>query len=143
MNKKIFIGLIVSASIIVSVIIGVNYVINGKDTECKVIESGYVSDFEDKVISTYDEYMEFCEYAKDEDFNAEYSCYNKSYFNKKSLAVLFYSIHPDDEFNGISSLKLGNTLYVKPEIEYSNSPTTVISGVVVMIEVNKNITTLK
>lgn len=138
-----WIGVILILSI--SVYYGIKAVDAQKYTY-KVIESGYVSDFESIVLDSFEEYENFIDY-KVEDTSMNYKDkikkdkYNKDFFKNNSLALAFKPCHPSDVVAAVNLLHTGNHLNIMTTIQYAEaeSMTDEISGFIVLVEVGKDV----
>ena len=113
----------------------------------RVIESGYVSDFDTMIIDTYDEYKNLIS-LDDEDSSKAYvskierSEYDKDFFEKNSLALAFKSYHPSDALAAVNLLHTGAHLNIMTTIQYASGEeamTDEISGFIVLVEVGKDV----
>ena len=92
MNKKVLVIIVALVVIVIAIIIEVFFKAKNEssnDVDYEIIKDGY-SSYESKIISNYQEYMEFVDYIDlPKNMNDFYSNkYNKKYFNNKSLAII-------------------------------------------------------
>lgn len=121
-------------------------VADGQKYTYRIIEGGYISDFEAVVIDSYEDYEEFIsddtgasltEYIE----SIKRDKYDKNYFKNKSLALVFKSCHPSDSVLDVNFLRLGKTLNIMAAIKTNQNEayTDVISGFIVLVEVEKDV----
>ena len=151
MNKKIAIILAIIITIILGMVI---LLVTNKSTHglrYKIIKNGYDS-YNSKIISNYQEYLDFVDYIDSEnkaygkvyDFNS--NKYNEKYFNTKSLAIL--NIVTGTGMNKLNSIDMsvsGDTLICNANIDYTKSQivTSDIHGKVILVEIDKSIKNFK
>ncbi len=135
--------------IVIIIVIGLIYFIYTNSRIYQIVYSGYISDFDTMVISNINDYNEFM--VDSNEWNKEYkrkissAKYNEKYFENKSLALVFISTgSSSNTFNGVDISTNSNTLIVKPNIDYSKGTVTLdITGKLILIEINKNITNIE
>lgn len=119
-----------------------------ENVEYEVISDGY-SDYESKIISDYQQYLELVKYidsynnAYGNVFNFDSNKYNEQYFDTKSLAIL--SIATGTSMNKLKSIDIsirGNTLICNADIDYTESDiiTMDMCGKVLLVEFDKSVT---
>lgn len=135
---------------VVITIIGLSYFlyIDNKGYKYKIIYSGYISDFDNIIISSIDDYNEFM--IDSNERNKKYkqkissNKYNEKYFENKSLALVFIATgSSSDTFIGVDISTDNNILIVKPKIDYANVGTTDMTGKLILVEIDKSITQIE
>ena len=121
-----------------------------RNVDYVIIKDGY-SDYKSKIISNYQEYMEFVDYIDSQnkayenryDFNSNQ--YNEGYFDNKSLAIINIVIGSSmNKLNNIDISIMGNLLVCKLDINYAKGPgATDINGKLLLIEIDKSVTKFK
>ena len=111
----------------------------------KIIDSGYISDLDNIIISSIDDYNEFMRDSNE--WNKEYkqkissNKYNEKYFEDKSLALVFISTgNSSNTFKGVDISTDNNILIIKPNIDYGNGVMDNITGKLILVEIDKSIT---
>ena len=139
-NYKVLIILL-----IVIVIIGLVYFIYLSTKNYKIIDSRYISDFDNMIISNINDYNQFM--SDSNEWNKEYkqkissNKYNERYFEDKSLALVFIPTgNSSNTFNGVDIATDDNILIIRPNIDYGNGVTDDINGKLILVEIDKNIT---
>lgn len=129
-------------------IIGLSYFLYTANREYKIIDSGYISDFDNIIISSIDDYNEFMRDSNE--WNKEYkqkissNKYNEKYFEDKSLALVFISTgNSSNTFNGVDISTDNNILIIKPNIDYGNGVMDNITGKLILVEIDKSITQIE
>lgn len=114
----------------------------------KVIYDDYVSDFDSIILSNIDEYNEFM--SDSNGWNNKYKQkissikYNENYFKNKSLALISIITGSHmNKFIGVDISTDNNTLIVKPNIETNDTITMKITGKLILVEIDKNITNIE
>ena len=114
----------------------------------KVIYDDYVSDFDSIILSNIDEYNEFM--SDSNGWNNKYKQkissikYNENYFKNKSLALISIITGSHmNKFIGVDISTDNNTLIVKPNIETNDTITMEITGKLILVEIDKNITNIE
>lgn len=137
--------IIMFAIIIISCL---SYLLYTANKGYKVIYDGYVSDFDSIILSNIDEYNEFM--SDSDGWNNKYKQkissikYNENYFKNKSLALISIITGPHmNKFIGVDILTDNNTLIVKPNIETNDTITMEITGKLILVEIDKNITNIE
>lgn len=131
--------------LIIIVIIGLVCFISISNKNYKIIDSGYISDFYNMIISSINDYNEFMNDSNEG--NKKYkqkissNKYNEKYFEDKSLALVFiYTGNSSNTFNGVDISTDDNILIVRPNIDYGNGITDDVTGKLILVEIDKNIT---
>ena len=149
MNKKVLVIIVALVVIVIAIIIEVFFKAKNEssnDVDYEIIKDGY-SSYESKIISNYQEYMEFVDYIDlPKNMNDFYSNkYNKKYFNNKSLAII--NIVTGSSMNRLNNIDIsitGNLLVCKVDIDHSTGIATAdITGKVLLIEIDKSVTKFK
>ena len=122
-----------------------------KDINYRVIRDGY-PDYTSKIISNYQEYIEFVNYIDSEnrtygklyDFNAKK--YNEQYFKTKSLAII--NIITGSGMNKLKSINFSisdNTLICTVDIKRPKYGvvTDDMNGKLLLVEIDKSVTNFK
>ena len=138
--------IIIFAIIIISCL---SYLLYTTNKDYKVIYDGYISDFDNIIISNMDEYNEFM--SDSNEWNKEYKQkissikYNESYFKNKSLALIFITTGTSmNKFIGVDISTANNTLIVEPNIKYASDTVTMdITGKLILVEVDKSVTNIE
>lgn len=138
--------IIIFAIIIISCL---SYLLYTANKDYKVIYDGYISDFDNIIISNMDEYNEFM--SDSNEWNKEYKQkissieYNESYFKNKSLALIFITTGTSmNKFIGVDISTANNTLIVEPNIKYASDTVTMdITGKLILVEVDKSVTNVE
>lgn len=137
--------IIMFAIIIISCL---SYLLYTANKGYKVIYDGYVSDFDSIILSNIDEYNEFM--SDSDGWNNKYKQkissikYNENYFKNKSLALISIITGPHmNKFIGVDISTDNNTLIVKPNIEKNDTITMKITGKLILVEIDKNITNIE
>lgn len=137
--------IIMFAIIIISCL---SYLLYTANKGYKVIYDGYVSDFDSIILSNIDEYNEFM--SDSDGWNNKYKQkissikYNENYFKNKSLALISIITGPHmNKFIGVDISTDNNTLIVKPNIEKNDTITMEITGKLILVEIDKNITNIE
>lgn len=144
--KSLIIMLII---IIIIVTIGLVYFVFTANENYKIIDSGYISDFDNMIISNINDYNEFMVDANE--WNKKYkqkifsSKYNEKYFENKSLALVFIVTGSStNKFIGVDISMNDTILTVNPKIDYAKGAVTDdITGKLILVEIDKNITQIK
>lgn len=131
--------IIIVAAIIFFMVIGYKSV-NTKGMSYKVLDVGYMDGMESRVIATYTDYLGLLEELDEDDKKEIENKYDKEYFNKNSLAFAYKDCHPDDTIMEVNFLIMGDHLNVMAVAQRTESATDVISGVAVLVEVDKTVT---
>lgn len=149
MNKKVLVIIVALVVIVIAIIIEVLLKAKNEssnDVDYEIIKDGY-SSYESKIISNYQEYMEFVDYIDlPKNMNDFYSNkYNKKYFNNKSLAII--NIVTGSSMNRLNNIYIsitGNLLVCKVDIDHATGIATAdITGKVLLIEIDKSVTKFK
>ena len=126
-------------------IIGLSYFLYTANKGYKIIDSGYISDLDNIIISSIDDYNEFMRDSNE--WNKEYkqkissNKYNEKYFEDKSLALVFISTgNSSNTFKGVDISTDNNILIIKPNIDYGNGVMDNITGKLILVEIDKSIT---
>ena len=129
-------------------IIGLSYFLYTANKEYKIIDSGYISDLDNIIISSIDDYNEFMRDSNE--WNKEYkqkissNKYNEKYFEDKSLALVFISTgNSSNTFKGVDISTDNNILIIKPNIDYGNGVMDNITGKLILVEIDKSITQIE
>ncbi len=129
-------------------IIGLSYFLYTANKEYKIIDSGYISDFDNIIISSIDDYNEFMRDSNE--WNKEYkqkissNKYDEKYFEDKSLALVFISTgNSSNTFKGVDISTDNNILIIKPNIDYGNGVMDNITGKLILVEIDKSITQIE
>lgn len=127
-----------------------SYFLYTDNKDYKVIYDGYISNFDNIIIYSVDEYNEFMSDSSKlaEAYKQKISSnkYNKNYFKNKSIALIFISTGSSmNKFNGVDLSNKNDTLIVKPNIEYAGGGivTADINGKLLLVEIGKNITKIE
>ena len=128
--------------------IGLVYFIYTTSKNYKIIYSGYISDFDNMIISNFNDYNEFM--ADSNEINAKYkqkissTKYNKKYFENKSLALIFIAIgNSSNILNKVDISTDGNILTIIPNTDDKNTPRDDITGKLILVEIDKNISKIE
>ena len=139
MSKSLKIILIIVIFIILTGVI--IWFIPKKDVGYVVIKDGY-SDYESKIISNYQEYMESVNDINLKNFNS--NKYNEEYFQNKSLAIInIITGNSTTKLKNIDLSIVGNILICKVDITPAASPIDDITGKLILVEIDKSVTNLK
>lgn len=137
--------IIMFAIIIISCL---SYLLYTANKGYKVIYDDYVSDFDSIILSNIDEYNEFM--SDSNGWNNKYKQkissikYNENYFKNKSLALISIITGSHmNKFIGVDISTDNNTLIVKPNIETNDTITMKITGKLILVEIDKNITNIE
>ena len=137
--------IIMFAIIIISCL---SYLLYTANKGYKVIYDDYVSDFDSIILSNIDEYNEFM--SDSNGWNNKYKQkissikYNENYFKNKSLALISIITGSHmNKFIGVDISTDNNTLIVKPNIETNDTITMEITGKLILVEIDKNITNIE
>lgn len=137
--------IIMLAIIIISCL---SYLLYTANKGYKVIYDDYVSDFDSIILSNIDEYNEFM--SDSNGWNNKYKQkissikYNENYFKNKSLALISIITGSHmNKFIGVDISTDNNTLIVKPNIETNDTITMKITGKLILVEIDKNITNIE
>lgn len=129
-------------------IIGLSYFLYTANKGYKIIDSGYISDLDNIIISSIDDYNEFMRDSNE--WNKEYkqkissNKYNEKYFEDKSLALVFISTgNSSNTFKGVDISTDNNILIIKPNIDYGNGVMDNITGKLILVEIDKSITQIE
>ncbi len=130
-------------------IVGLTYFVYTANKDYKIVYSGYISDFDNVIISSINDYNEFM--ADSNESNKEYkqkissNRYNEKYFENKSLALIFITTgSSSNRFIGVDISTDNSILTVKPNIDYANGTVTDdITGKLILVEIDKNITQIE
>lgn len=148
MSKNLKIILIV---IVLVVLVGIAiWFISKNDVDYIIIKDGY-SSYKSKIISNYQEYIEFVDYidsqnkAYGNEYNFNSNKYNERYFDNKSLAIInIITGSGMDKLNNIDISITGNLLVCKADINYATGIVTDdINGKLLLIEIDKSVTEFK
>lgn len=149
MSKKVKVTLIIIAFVI---LIGVVICFIPKNDDGYVIIKNGYSSYESRIISNYQEYIEFVDYidsqnkAYGEVYNFNSNKYNEEYFDNKSLAIInIVTGSGMNKLNNIEISIIGNLLICKADINYATggSVTADINGKLLLIEIDKSVTEFK
>lgn len=150
-------SLIVTLVAILVIIAGIGFVIyknqskNSENINGKVYITGYIRiEEEDQkiILSNYSDFNNYFEKRqkyyepygnRSEKIEEIVTKYNERYFNNKSLAVVYNSFHPSDKVTYKNATINNDTVLIEYEIDYSNSPTEVISGYFIVVEIPKGV----
>ena len=110
-----------------------------------IVYDGYTN-YNNKIISTYDEYKSFLDYLNGMNHHFRKNTiflkrYNKFYFEKKSLAVVNVSLSSGmHSVKGVNKEINGDTLICNVLIDYGNYSvvTADMSGALILVEANKD-----
>ena len=145
MSKKILLVIILLVVLVGAIIL----IIPKNNIKYIVIKDGY-SDYESKIISNYQEYIEFVNYinlqnknyGKVYNFNSEK--YDEEYFDNKSLAIINIIIeNSSNSLKNIDISVIDNILVCKANIESGNGITDNINGKLILVEIDKSVTEFK
>lgn len=145
MSKKILLVIILLVVLVGAIIL----IIPKNNIKYIVIKDGY-SDYESKIISNYQEYIEFVNYinlqnknyGKVYNFNSEK--YDEKYFDNKSLAIINIIIgNSSNSLKNIDISVIDNILVCKANIESGNGITDNINGKLILVEIDKSVTEFK
>ena len=139
--------IIIMVAIIIT--IGLVYFVYTSNKNYKIIDSGYISDFDNMIISNINDYNRFM--ADSNEWNKEYkqkissNKYNEKYFENKSLALIFIVTgSSSNTFIGVDISTDDNILVLKPNIDYKKGTVTDdITGKLILVEIEKNITQIE
>ena len=139
--------IIIMVAIIIT--IGLVYFVYTSNKNYKIIDSGYISDFDNMIISNINDYNRFM--ADSNEWNKEYkqkissNKYNEKYFENKSLALIFIVTGSSSNiFIGVDISTDDNILVLKPNIDYKKGTVTDdITGKLILVEIEKNITQIE
>ena len=148
MSKNLKIILIIIVLVVLSGVI--IWFMPKKDVDYVIIEDGY-SDYKSKIISNYQEYMEFVDYIDSQNkaygklYYFDSNKYNDGYFDNKSLAIInIVTGSGMNKLNNIDISIMGNVLVCKPDINYAKGLSTAdINGKLLLIEIDKSVTEFK
>lgn len=145
-KSKNYKAIIILISVIL--IIGLSYYLYSENKEYKIIDSGYISNFNNIIISNVNDYNEFMRDSNegDKEYKQKISSskYNEKYFEDKSLALVFITTgNSANKLTGVDLSTNNNTLLVKPNIDYAEAIMTDITGKLVLVEIDKNITQIE
>ena len=140
-------AIIIMFAIIIT--IGLVYFVYTSNKNYKIIDSGYISDFDNMIISNINDYNRFM--ADSNEWNKEYkqkissNKYNEKYFENKSLALIFIVTgSSSNTFIGVDISIDDNILVLKPNIDYKKGTITDdITGKLILVEIDKNITQIE
>ncbi len=140
-------AIIIMFAIIVT--IGLVYFVYTSNKNYKIIDSGYISDFDNMIVSNINDYNKFM--ADSSEWNKEYkqkissNKYNEKYFENKSLALIFIVTgSSSNTFIGVDISTDDNILVLKPNIDYKKGTVTDdITGKLILVEIDKNITQIE
>ena len=151
MNKKNIV-LILIIILVLLLIIGIIFFPRNTDTNdinYKIIDR-YISEFTHLIISDIDQYNGFMsdagEWSNEYKLEIDSDKYDENYFKSKSLALIYIGTgSSSNKFSGVDMSVNSDTLTVEPKIEYSNSSfvTTDITGKLIVVEVDKNISKIE
>ena len=138
-------AIIIMFAIIVA--IGLVYFVYTANKNYKIIDSGYISDFDNMIISNINDYNKFMadssEWDKKYKQKISYNKYNQKYFENKSLALIsIVTGSSSNTFIGVDISTDDNILILKPNIEYKGI-TADITGKLILVEIDKNITQIE
>ncbi len=145
MSKKIILVIILLVVLVGAIIL----IIPKNNIKYIVIKDRY-SDYESKIISNYQEYIEFVNYinlqnknyGKVYNFNSEK--YDEEYFDNKSLAIINIIIgNSSNSLKNIDISVIDNILVCKANIESGNEITDNINGKLILVEIDKSVTEFK
>ena len=140
-------AIIIMLAIIIT--IGLVYFVYTASKNYKIIDSGYISDFDNMIIANINDYNKFM--ADSNEWNKEYkqkissNKYNEKYFENKSLALIFIVTgSSSNTFIGVDISTDDNILVLKPNIDYKKGTVTDdITGKLILVEIDKNITQIE
>ena len=139
-------AIIIMFAIIVA--IGLIYFVYTASKYYKIIDSGYISDFDNIIISNINDYNKFM--ADSSEWDKKYkqkissNKYNQKYFENKSLALIsIVTGSSSNTFIGVDISTDDNILILKPNIEYKGGITADITGKLILVEIDKNITRIE
>lgn len=113
------------------------------------MDSDYISDFDNIILSNMDEYHDFM--SDSEEWGKEYKLelssdkYDEAYFEDKSIGLIYVNIGSSmNEWIGVKISNNDNTLIVEPNIKWATGIVTDdITGKLILVEVGKNITKIE
>ena len=140
-------AIIIMFAIIIT--IGLVYFVYIASKNYKIIDSGYISNFDNMIITNINDYNKFM--ADSNELNKEYkqkissNKYNEKYFENKSLALIFIVTgSSSNTFIGVDISTDDNILVLKPNIDYKKGTITDdITGKLILVEIDKNITQIE
>ncbi len=111
----------------------------------KVIDSGYISNFSNLIISNINDYNKFVSYFKGTKLDIDNSKYDKGYFKKKSLCVINISLGSSAyDITNVKTSISKDTLMVSFLINRPDGMvTTDMSSKLILVDVSKEITKIK
>lgn len=136
--------------ILLVVLVGAIILIIPKNNIKYIVIKDRYSDYESKIISNYQEYIEFVNYinlqnknyGKVYNFNSEK--YDEEYFDNKSLAIINIIIgNSSNSLKNIDISVIDNILVCKANIESGNEITDNINGKLILVEIDKSVTEFK
>ena len=136
-------AIIIMFAIIVT--IGLVYFVYTSNKNYKIIDSGYISDFDNMIISNINDYNKFMADSKEYKQKISSNKYNEKYFENKSLALIFIVTgSSSNTFIGVDISTDDNILVLKPNIDYKKGTVTDdITGKLILVEIDKNITQIE
>ena len=136
-------AIIIMFAIIIT--IGLVYFVYTSNKNYKIIDSGYISDFDNMIISNINDYNKFMADSKEYKQKISSNKYNEKYFENKSLALIFIVTGSNSNtFIGVDISTDDNILVLKPNIDYKKGAVTDdITGKLILVEIDKNITQIE
>lgn len=134
---------------------GTKYKFKNAALDYEVFKTGYIKDAPEAIIiKSYDEFKNYLSLYKNETYDGEGNVikstsdeilkkYKEDTFNDKNLAIYYIETSSSGaKLNKINPIVVGNTLNLIHVVEYSQEFTNDMSGYMVLVEIDKNITTL-
>lgn len=149
MSKNLKLIVIILLIVILTGVI--KWLITKKNLEYSIIKDGY-SSYKSKIISNYQEYIEFVDYIDSQNkaygkvFKFNSNKYNEQYFKTKSIAII--NIITGSGMNKLKSIDFSisnNTLICTVDIHRpkGGAVTDDIKGKVYLVEIDKSVTNFK
>lgn len=142
-KKKIVLLPICSIIVLILAIIVIINLMSNKNINYKIIDKIYISNFDSSIVTNIDEYNNFVKNYIGNDKEKFLDKYTENYFKNKSLVLKFIITgNGSTRLANVDLSTIGNSLIIGYGIYDPHTPQDDITGALLIVEVNKNITNI-